>query len=67
MINWYLVLYVISSSGGVAVIPVSYSSKQECQKAAEPWGSSFRCIQGPDREDKGYVCQPDASVCQVVK
>lgn len=72
MIEWYLVLYILSQGSAMTTIRSPYDTKDQCEEAAKAWDSSFYgqrhiCIRAFIETSKGYVCQPGASVCQMVK
>lgn len=78
MIKWYLVLYILGGGSSVNTIPTPYKDKMSCKEAAKNWDGSeiygsgiysYRhvCIKSFVDNDKGYVCQPNATECQVVK
>ena len=70
MVKWYLILCILN--GSTVLIPSPYIDKNSCDQAGKDWvnritNQYYVCIQAPVSADKGYVCQPGASVCQVVK
>lgn len=72
MIKWYLVLYIIGGHGSMTTIPTPYGDKISCEHAANEWddfyyGQKHTCVQSFINDDKGYVCQPNTTECQVVK
>lgn len=72
MVKWYLVLYILGQGSAITTIPTPYSTEQECKEAAKNWNGSYYnqkyiCIKVVVDNYKGAVCQPGASVCQMVK
>ena len=67
MIKWYLVLYILGQGSAMITIPTPYQSEQDCNEAGKKWINHLCIKVDVQDDDKGYVCQPGASECQVVK
>lgn len=70
MIKWYLVLYIVGGYSSMTTIPTPYKDKTSCENVAKEWDDDYKkhtCVQSFINDNKGYVCQPNATECQVVK